>query len=238
MPSYQTARQVASNALSKIGAWPSSQSQPDERELKIAMGWLEMLLNNQSGIRPTAGFWNVIEIPIEATIGDYDLADYVKDVSVQHVFSVSMVTILGNVEPLTIISEKDTVFKNLKENGTPHSAAITRDVKPILKVYPNPTSSDEDAGSVIRIRVQSFHSTIDPEGTNETNIMLRPSWYLWLAYRLAYEIGGGPVRRLPESELTRIQRDYQLMETQLYARDGQYNTSQPPITRPVEGSMY
>lgn len=238
MPSYQTARQVASNALSKIGAWPSSQTQPDARELKIAMGWLEMLLNNQSGIRPTAGFWDVIEIPLQAGIGDYDLQDYVKDAGVQSVFSVSMVTILGNVEPLDVISEKDAVFKNLKDSATPNCAAITKDVKPVLKVYPIPTQSDEEAGTVFRVRIQSFHKTIDPEGTNDTEIMVRPSWYLWLAYRLSYEIGGGPVRRLSESELTRIQRDYQMMETQLYARDGQYNTAEPPMTRPVEGSMY
>ena len=79
MPSYQTARQVATNALSKIGAFPSSQPQPDVRELKIAMQWLEMVLNNQSGIRPTAGFWNTIEIPIEAGVGDYELDDYLID---------------------------------------------------------------------------------------------------------------------------------------------------------------
>lgn len=238
MPSYQTSRQVATNALSKIGAFPSSQSQPDVRELKIAMQWLEMVLNNQSGIRPTAGFWNTIEIPIEAGIGDYELEDYVLDSGAQHVFSVSLVTILGNVEPLDIMSEKNTAFQNLKDTGTPNCAAITKDVKPVLKVYPTPTSSDEEAGTVIRVRFQSFHTSIDPEGTNDTGIMLRPSWYLWLAYRLAYEIGGGPVRRLPDNELTRIKTDFMMMETQLYARDGQYNTSEPPRTQPVEGSMY
>jgi len=238
MPSYQTAREVAANSLSKIGAWPSSQTQPDARELKIAMRWLEMILNNQSGIRPTAGFWDTIDVPIQAGIGDYDLQDYVKDAGVQSVFSVSMVTVLGNVEPLDVISERDAVFKNIKENSTPQSAAITRDVKPVLKVYPTPTQADEDAGTVFRIRIQSFHKVIDPEGTNDTEIMLRPSWYLWLTYRLAYEIGGGPVRRLPKQELKDIKEDYRVMESQLYARDGQYNTVQPPITRPVEGSMY
>lgn len=238
MPSYQTARQVATNALSKIGAFPSSQSQPDERELKTAMGWLEMILNNQSGIRPTAGFWNVIDIPIQAGIGEYELADYTKESGVQHVFSASIVTILGNVDPLDIISEKDAVFKNIKENATPYSAAITKDVKPVLKVYPTPTQSDEESGAVFRLRIQSFHKGIDPAGTNDTEISLRPSWYLWLTYRLSYEIGGGPVRRLPSSELRDIKNDYMMLETQLYARDGQYNTATPPVTKPVEGSMY
>lgn len=238
MPSYQTARQVATNALSKIGAFPSSQSQPDERELKIAMGWLEMILNNQSGIRPTAGFWNVIDIPIQAGIGEYELADYTKESGVQHVFSASIVTILGNVEPLDIISEKDAVFKNIKENATPYCGAITKDVKPVLKVYPTPTQSDEESGAVFRLRIQSFHKGIDPSGTNDTEISLRPSWYLWLTYRLSYEIGGGPVRRLASAELRDIKNDYTMMETQLYSRDGQYNTATPPVTRPVEGSMY
>lgn len=238
MPSYQTARQVATNALSKIGAFPSSQGQPDERELKIAMGWLEMILNNQSGIRPTAGFWNVIDIPIQAGIGEYELEDYTKESGVQHVFSASIVTILGNVDPLDIISEKDAVFKNIKENSTPYCVAITKDVKPVLKVYPTPTQSDEESGAVFRLRIQSFHKGIDPSGTNDTEISLRPSWYLWLTYRLSYEIGGGPVRRLASAELRDIKNDYMMLETQLYARDGQYNTATPPTTKPVEGSMY
>lgn len=197
-----------------------------------------MILNNQSGIRPTAGFWNTVEIPIQAGIGDYNLEDYVDASGAQHVFSVSVVTILGNVEPLEIINEKDTAFENLKDTGSPRSVAITKDVKPVLKVYPTPTLSDEEAGSVIRIRFQSFHTPIDQNGTNDTKIMLRPSWYLWLTYRLSYEIGGGPVRRLATQELRDIKTDYQLLETQLYARDGQYNSSTPPTTKPVEGSMY
>lgn len=236
MPTYQTAKTIAENALSTIGAFPSSQSQPDAGELRKALIWLEMSLNSQSGIRPTAGFWDVIDIPVQSGIGDYDLDDY--DVAIQHVFSASIVTTLGNIEPLTIISENKAMMENLKDTGTPERATITRDVKPVLKVYPTPTSSDEESGLVIRLRFQRFHEAIDGDGTNDTNVSLRPSWYLWITKKLAYEIGSGPVRRLSDGELDRFLRDAEKLESSLYARDGQYNSSRPPMTGPMEGSMF
>lgn len=238
MPTYQTAKNVAENALSTIGAFASSQSQPDHNELKKALVWLEMILNNQAGISPTPGFWDIVEIPVQAGIGDYELDDYVDDESVQHVFSASIIETSGKVTPLGISSETDTTFKDFKKTGTPEEIIVTRDIHPIMRVFPTPTRTDEDNGLVIRIRFQKFHAAIDGEGVNDINISLRPSWYLWLTKRLAYEIGSGPVRRLAESELNRIEKDYEKIETRLYGRDGKYNLGSPPISEPVLGSMF
>lgn len=235
MASRKTAKQIAEDALSTIGAFPASQAQADEGELKKAMNWLEMLLNSMAGIKPLAGFWMTIDIPLEAGEGDYLLSDYHTEAETQHVFSVGLVQDTGDVTPLPLIWEDQANFENLEQTGAPQRVCATRDLDPYLKVYPKPTQTEEDAGLTLRVRIQTLHEDIDNTGTGDADIRLRPSWYLMLIKKLSYEIGMGPVRRLPEGELKRLQDDADRLENQLLARDGQYNTGSPPSTEPMAG---
>lgn len=237
MPTIQSAKIVAENALSTIGAFAASQSQPDPGELNKALRWLEMLLNYQSGIRPLAGFWQVFDIPIEAGIGDYDMADYAEERGVCHVFSAFVVDLNGDTDPIDFQYESTAVQENLKDTGRPSRATVSKDRDMVLKVYPLPTQVEEDAGLILRVRVQTYHESIDPKGVNDEDIRLRPSWYLWLTKRLAYEIGSGPVRRLAEGELKRLADDSASLEDALIARDGQYVAPTPPLTGPVPMSI-
>jgi len=237
LPFVQSAKIVAENALSTIGAFAASQSSPDPGEMNKTLRWLEMLLNYQSGIRPLAGFWQVFDIPIEANVGDYDMADYAEERGVCHVFSASLVDINGDVDPIDFQYESTAVQENLKDTGRPSRATVTKDRDMVLKVYPLPTQTEEDAGLVIRVRVQTYHETIDPSTVADEDIRLRPSWYLWLTKRLAYEIGCGPVRRLSEGELKRLSDDAGMLEDSLIARDGQYASPSPPVTDPVPMSI-
>ena len=238
MPTYLTAKDVAENALSTIGAFPASMSQADAGELRKTLKWLEMILNHYSGIRPIAGFWRIVDIPLEAGEGDYDLADYADAAEVQHVFSVSLVKSTGEPEPLDMLWESDSVNEDLTDTGTPKRVVITKDVLPKLKVYPEPTQSNEDAGEKLRLRLQTYHDAIDHTGAANSDLLVRPSWYLWLTERLAYAIGKGPVRRLASTELKELKDDWMMMEGQLLARDGQYNSGKPPVTEPIEGWDY
>lgn len=236
MPRLQTAKQIAENALMTIGAFSTSQAQADAGELRRALKWLEMLLNSMSAIRPIAGFWRIIDIPLEAGIGDYNLADYVDAAGIQHLFSVNLVNDLGDVEPLTLMFENDSVVENLTDASRPERAVITKDASPVLKLYPTPTSTEEDAGYKVRLRIQTYQEEIDHTGIADTDLLVRPGWYLCITKKLAYEIGSGPVRTLEDGELKRIKSDGDTLESQLLARDGQYNTGAPPVTEPMEGS--
>ena len=237
MPTIKTAKKIAEDALSTIGAFPASQSAPDPGELNKTLNWLEMLLNYQSGIRPLAGFWQVFDIPIEADIGDYDMADYAEERGVSYVFSATLVSLNGDTDPLDFQYESDAVRENLTDTGRPTRATVTKDRDMVLKVYPTPTQTEEDAGLVIRVRVQTYHEDIDATGAGDEDIRLRPSWYLWLTKRLGYEIGSGPVRRLSEGELKRLEDDAMVLENALLARDGQYQSPSPPVTEPMAGSV-
>lgn len=237
MPNIKTAKDIAEGALKTIGAFPSSQTSADDGELRDTMVWLEMLLNYQSGIRPLAGFWQVFDIPLEGGVGDYDMSDYASDRGVSHIFSAFLVDQNGDTDPIEFMYENTALAEDLSETGRPCRATITRDKDMVLKVYPEPTQLHEDQGYVIRVRVQTYHDKIDKTGIGDEDIRLRPSWYLWLVKRLAYEIGGGPIRRLTEGELRRLEKDAMKLEKQLCARDGKENGPQPPVTEPMDLSV-
>ena len=235
MPTYQTAKQVAENALSTIGAFPASQSQADAGELSKALMWLEMILNSQAGVRPMAGFFRIVDIPVTADIGDYLLSDYDDAAGTQHVFSASLVGTSGEPQPLELMYENEAALEDLSDTGTPTRAVITKDAKPRMKLYPEPTQSNQDAGQVIRIRIQTYHDPIDPTGTADADLLLRPSWYLWIVKRLAYEIGSGPVRKIGSGEIDRLEKAADKLEKELLARDGKNNVSGPPVTEAYGG---
>lgn len=238
MPTIMSAKTIAENALRIIGAFPASMRQADPGELSNALVWLELVINNQVGIRPMAGFWRTVDIPLEEGIGDYFMADYVDLAEVQHIFSVNVVDAQnGSVQPVDIQWENDGIEENLTQRGLPRRAVISKDVKPVLSVYPAPTKVEEDAGYFLRIRIQTYQGAIDHTGIADNELLIRPSWYLWLIKRLAYETGLGPVRRLAEGELKRLKEDADEIERLLLARDGQYDNKRPPVTEPMPGSL-
>ena len=148
-----------------------------------------------------------------------------------------MVDANGDTDPLDFQYENDAVRENLSETGVPCRATVTKDRDMVLKVYPTPTQVQEDQGLKLRVRVQTYHEDIDPEGIADEDIRLRPGWYLWLTKRLAYEIGSGPVRRLSKGELDELKESAIMMENALLARDGQYTGPKPPVTEPMIGSV-
>lgn len=235
MPNYLTAKDIADRALQRIGAFPATQSQADAGELRRALQWLDMLLNDVGAKRPIAGRWSLLDIPLEAGVGDYDLADYVGAAGdAQHVFSVNVVDGNGRVTPATMLWEEEAAEKDLNQKGSPCSVVVTRDIYPQIKVYPEPVQADVDNGRVLRLRLQTYAEAIDYTGIADSDPGLRPGWYLWASNALAYEIGNGPVRRLNEDELTRIQKDANTGWADLLARDGLNNTGSPPVTEPFD----
>lgn len=237
MPTIKTARTIAENALKTIGAFPASQSSPDEGELKDTLDWLEMILSYQLGIRPVAGYWQTVEIPLEAGIGEYQINNYIDEAEASHIFSAFIVDNNGNTDPVAFIYNHDAAAENLQDTGEPDRMTVTKDHNMKLKLYPTPTQTQEDQGLFLRLRFQTYNDTIDKAGNADEDIKLRPSWYLWLIKRLSYEIGSGPVRRLTETELKRIEDDCEKLEHQLLARDGQYTSPKPPVTEPISGSI-
>lgn len=221
----------------KIGAFPVSRSQADSNELNRALIWMEMILNSEVGKRPMSGFWRIYEVPLEAGIGDYILSDYDNDAGTQHVFSAYLVDTVENLTPLTILFEDEGMAEDLKATSRPNRIVVTRDLSPAIKCFPVPTIDDYNAGRKIRIRVQTFHHKIASSGTTDVDLLIRPSWYLWMTKKLAYELGGGPIRKLEDSERKVLAAEIQELEGALISYDGRYNKGKPPVTEPMAGSV-
>lgn len=230
MPNYLTAKTLAEESLREIGAFPPSQSQADAGELRVSLSRLELILNDMAGSRTFAGLWDVIEIPLEAGKAEYDLEDYADADHVEHVFSIVLVNGNGHVDPITFGFENEAERENRETNGTPNRAVVNSNVKPTITVFPKPTQADEDDEKYLRVRVQTYAAAVDWKGVANRDVKLRPSWYWWAITKNAYAIGRGPVRRLNEQELKRLQDDYNTLENRLLAFDGQPSTGQPPLT--------
>lgn len=233
---FKTAKDVSEGALRLVGAFPPSRQQADEGELRVTLGCLESLLNHLSGIRPLVGYWEIIDIPVEAGVGDYILSDYADSSQIQHVFSASYIGPNGDPEGLLMRYESEMVEENFIKSGTPARVVVTRDQIPVLRLFPTPTQQNEDDGGIVRVRVQVYEQPIDRNGSGNTPLRLRPAWYLFIENRLAYEIGKGPVRRLSFGVLDRLKEDARTMESELLARDGQQNSGKPPTVEPMVGA--
>ena len=229
MPNLLKAKEIAESALRVIGSFTPNQIQADEGELRVAMQWLELTMNDLIGSRPISGYWATRTLTLRAGVNEYTLDNEI-DLSVQELFSASLIEQSGTVYPMAMLFENQAVEENEITTGTPYKIVITRDKFPKLKVYPMPTQSDVDSGRVIRLRFQTYEIALDRTGVQDNYLYLRASWQLFAIKKLAYEIGIGPVRHMNETELQRLQSDCMMHEQNLLSRDGLYDTGQPPVT--------
>lgn len=211
-------------------------SSPDPGEYRTALEWLEMIINETSGVTAFTGFYDTVDVPLTADENEYLLSDFTDDGSASRIFSVVLVRGTADPVPIPMIWESESLEENVNDTGSSRRVVITDDPVPTLKVYPTPTDTEEDAGDLLRLRIQTYSDGINHAGTGNENTSLRPSWYLFMTKRLAYEIGLGPVRRLDDRELKRLKDDADMTEAKLLGRDGQRGPT-PPVTEPMAGTF-
>jgi hypothetical protein len=236
MPNIYTAKEVAEQALRVIGRLSPKQPQADAADLRVALSQLEMAINDTVGRTALAGFSRTMDIPLVSGQTVYKTSDYADGREVQQVFSMVLVepTINSDPDPLLMVFENQALTRSPIATGTPCDVVVSRDVYPIITLLRVPTDGDVVAGRVLRLRYQTYVTAPDPKGIADTDIMVRPSWYLWLVTKVAYLCGRGPILRLPNGELSVLRQDLADLEAGQLARDGLNNTSQPPMTEPYD----
>jgi hypothetical protein len=220
VPNLKTSKDIAEDALRYVGAFPPSQTQADAAELKVALRFLETILQYHVGVRPALGTWATIDIPLVASKSEYKITDHMDEDWAAEVFSIGVVGTNGDYDPLTLLGADDFV-KLPTASGTPIYYKNSILVAPVISVNPTPVAADVTAGNVLRVRIQKYQVATDPTGIADNDLNLRPSWHLWATNAVAYEIGKSPVRRLPEGELARFEKDRDRYEAALLAKDGQ-----------------
>jgi hypothetical protein len=234
MPNYLTAKALAEEALKEIGSFSPSMEQADIGELRVALSRLEMILNSKIGHNQTAGYWRTIDIDIAASDNDYKISSYANTDGVQYVFSANRIDSNGSVFPLEMLTQREWDEKNKTETGSVEAIFITRDNDGYVHTYPKPPAGITTGDTKIQLRVQTFAPKIDHKGIADNDMFIRPTWYWWAVTKLAYAIGRGAVRRLPDGELRRLKDDYMQEEKDLMAGDNHDMTGIPYTTEPED----
>lgn len=220
-------------ALQEIGAFSPQDSQADAGELIIALRRLEVMLNDEIGSTVLAGYFRTFDIPLSPSVRSYPVKDFADKDMIERIFSIHLVEKINlNVTDIVLVDEEKHNALSWQDTGKPNTVYIDKDVLPTIYVYPVLGTGVAVGDFYLRIRCLTYAPAINRMGDGKTNIDLRPSWYLWSYTKLAYLLGRGAVRRLPEPELNRLQRDYTIYENRLIANDGQYDTGRGAMTEP------
>jgi hypothetical protein len=231
MPNYLVAKDICEMALQEIGAFSPQDSQADAGELIIALRRLEVMLNDEIGSSVLAGYFRTFDIPLAVSGRSYPVKDFADKDMLERIFSIHVVEKSNlSVSDVVLVDEEKYNALSWLDTGTPNTVFIDKDVLPTIYVYPVLGNGVADGDFYLRIRCQTYAPPIAMMGDGKTNINLRPSWYLWAYTKLAYLLGRGAVRRIPEQELNRLQRDYTIYENRLIANDGQHDTGRGAMT--------
>lgn len=238
MPTTLSAKDIAEEALRKIGRFPSTQDQADAGDLKKSLRMLEIILQDRFGQGSMTSAWGTVRVPLTASTQIYPLKNQQTDAAingVQFVYAAELITIAsGESCPIDVINEKKFFERDQNCVGRPCAVYINKgpdSANELMLINPILGAEVADGTYEIYLQVQTFATTISQNGVGAKLINIRPTYYLWAIKKLAYELGNGTLRQLPTAELNRLQKDYMLDEAKLDAFDGRENDSQP-YTRP------
>lgn len=227
MPAILTIGQICERALRKIGAYSINDDGARQVEMEEARFWLDLVVGHVAARRRT--WWLV---PQTATLtlvpgqSSYPLAAAVgATLGVQHVIDIwAADKESGKKTGITIARRDEWDARQPSDSNLPALVYIDRTREPTLHVWPappNPATHD------LLVTFQRF-STDMRQGELNLNLPdLRQTWNLFLITRLAYELGNGPVRKLPADEVAEMlaQSDKLLRELEEY--DGLEQAGQP-----------
>jgi len=228
-----TAKQIAEEALKKIGAFSLHDSGADPVELDRALTWLDLIVAEQAGKRTC--HWlipDTVSLSLTGGTADYDmnavLGVGLPDNGIQFPVSATISDDNGNETPLTLVHrDQYEEIPDKTSTGTPEWIYIDRLYEPTLKTYP--VLGSGVTGYTINLVVQRFSETFhNTKGNQATE--LRPAWQLWAIYKLAATIGDGTVRRVPDREIKMFHDVAKTSEVDLLAFEETEHASGPSRT--------
>ncbi|UVC14706.1 phage adaptor protein [Mesorhizobium onobrychidis] len=236
------AKEICERALRLIGKFPTTESAPDGEDLREAMFWLDLIMAQVAG---TTRLFFLIPASITLTLvagqQAYLLSDEIEefpDNGFQFPVAAWLEDADGNRTPLTIVARDTWLEKSkLSTTGTPCEVYIDRLPDPTLYTYPTIEATDTDVYTIV-LDFQSYAPNVAPggvsgtrpEGTVET--LFRQAWQRWLVYKLAVDIGGGAVVKLPEQSLARFEREELKAFSGLEAFENREHDTESPTTEP------
>lgn len=231
MSTLFTAKQICEEALRKIGAYAINDTAADDEHVRLALGWLDLLMAELSGT--TRCWWLVtreITVPLDtADQRTYDLAAVTAAEGLQFQFPVSaaLVDDAGNRAPLELWrSDQYDAVSKLTTSGNPCGVYIDR-LTGLLCVHPVPAITTLSVALTIQTFANSLVQDNRVTGVQDSDAShgLRASWQMWAIYRLAGVLGDGTIRRCSTQEQDRHLRMAEISEAKLMAFENREHDS-------------
>ncbi|CAB4144089.1 hypothetical protein UFOVP469_11 [uncultured Caudovirales phage] len=239
--------EIIDRALRKIGQFPTRSSGARADDVDETRYWLDMIVGHQSArqrcwwLVPATATFNLV-----AGQEAYDLAAALGGTQAPNGVEFVIAVVLYNRTTGTDIHEVPIArrtewelrrFPNRDRSpdaspwewseardptvgadvaGQPSLCHVTRDQAPTIHFAPVP-DANTDYG--VRVVFQSYSPDFTRAAADERILNLRTTWNLWLVTALAYEIGNGPVRKLPADEVRGMKQDAINLRGELEAYD-------------------
>lgn len=218
MPALLSIGQICELALRKIGSYAINDDGAREVEMEVTRHWLDLIVGHVAARRRT--WWLVPEtgtITLLPRQSEYALAAAVGATEgVQHVVDVWAVeTASGQRSMVTIARRDEWDARQPSESQVPQMVYVDRTSDPQIHVWPTPP---DPARHTLAVTFQRFSTDMRQGRITQDMPDLRQTWNLYLVTALAYEIGNGPVRKLPADEV----REHLVRAEQLLAELEQY----------------
>lgn len=232
MPQLLTIRQVCERALRKIGAYAINDEGASAEEMTVAQEWLDLVVGHVTGRQRT--WWLVPEtVTISLTAGQTSYAlgsTTLPGVDVQHAISVRARKLIdGRMEPIEISRREEWDARDTTQGaGEPQMVYVSREApQPTLFIHPAPP---DPLTHDLALTYQRFSTDMKAASVNTPLPDLRPTWNLYLITALAYELGNGPVRKLPGDEVKEMKDAAAVLLADLEAYDNHEQANEPRRT--------
>lgn len=209
MPKLFNAKQIAERSLRKIGAYSINDDAADPEELQETLYWLDLNLAEKIGSLPV--FIKIpsdpLSISLDADTASYDLetklGNNMPDDGIAIPVEAYVRDSSGFDVPIKMLRRKE--FDDVEDKdatGKPWAIYLDRTKTPTLHIIGVPT----DASYTLYLDVQTYQA--DLTGMSGTKAHgFKAEWQKWMILATAADIGDGPVRKLPDSQVDRIKRD-------------------------------
>lgn len=231
-----SAKEICEGALRIIGAYAINDTGADPHELEVTLDVLDDILGETAGTLDPA-LWLVgstVSMTLTGGVGEYDLlatlGSSAPDFGYFRVLNAYLDRGNGVHDPLDVVDR--TTYENIEkksQSGDPELLWIDRLQVPTLKTWPILGSTV--TGYSLGLVIQSLSPNVrDTRHGNESS-SLPATWNRWAKLALAYDISGGPVRRLPKSGRSEIAGDRNDALRLLEAYDNREKTTGPRVVR-------
>lgn len=213
MAAILSVRQICERALRKIGHVSLYDEEPRGEDMEEAALWLDMVVSHVAGTRRHV--WLVednLEIPLKADQAKYDLKDAAgatyPEEGVQFPMHAFVRSDGGFDQDVEIVRRHEyDSFADKDAGGRPHVCYIDRLQPRTLWIHPVPAKDDE---YTLFLTAQRFNKDMTFTRQEQRHGEKYPdpsaTWNLYLVTATAAELGDGPIRKLPDGEVTSFRR--------------------------------